>query len=421
MRYYPMSVWKTIKAPKALYLPVTRPGQDYKDSGRRVEPSDSIEILPGSHCIRINGVDLSLMIPTDSLRLDAQGVIQLDAPARPVALSSGGDGQAFVGRMGMGRALAATHTQDFSPPWTNGFQGEHTPLDDDIQGHFGTPQDNPFSEEDILKAFGEPEWIGLRDYPMRDGTTAKIRFDKRTGKDIGTPFRPYQASYDDKGRQVGSSVHYAGPKASFDMDDYRRKLAQQQAQASVAPTFREAQERHEQAHPKNAPKVAGVPIPPPAISPPTPGISSSAPLIDQMLQAASGALGFSPGSLIHLTGDEALRTRLVASMGALEAPSLELAISKLFMAKGNPRIIAVQMDSFDKAALADELPAASDAFKGSQTPALLVISTPDAGENTPRLISFFCQYHLNLQPHERDPRFMTVSFRDQHTTCPIPG
>ena len=137
-----MSEWIQVNVPRTLYLPVNN-GDGFKDSGRRVEPSDKVEFCPGTNKCRINGVEHSMLRSCDNIPLTDDHTINLARPARPVALSRGGVGSASVGPMGSAvRAARGNWDHSVVEEW---------------QGDAGTarfPVRAPTAGEDL---FGKPD------------------------------------------------------------------------------------------------------------------------------------------------------------------------------------------------------------------------------------------------------------------------
>ena len=118
--------WKPILIPKTVHLPTGQPNGKFADSGTRVAPSDAVEILPGSHQVRINGVEHRLLRPVDSLPLDGN-TLRLDKPASAVRTYSGGGGHAYVARNGQARSMAAGDT--FWQDWAKKSKDDMDPYD----------------------------------------------------------------------------------------------------------------------------------------------------------------------------------------------------------------------------------------------------------------------------------------------------
>jgi hypothetical protein len=281
--------WKTITAPKMLYLPVVARDGSFDNSGQRVETTDELEILPGTGKIRINGIEHMLMRSIDDL-IDENGVITLSKPARAVRISSRGAGWA-VGRMGeaQSHARGTEWDQKAAADWEGDagtdalpFDFQHPedapdyakkaagathargfpiiPEDQPRQISFTTPErqgfgiPKPMSHRDqqvVDEFFDEFEQhmsvpnTEMREVTLADGSTAHALFSTVTGKQIGTPTRKYQVRRDAEGRQLASPTGTHGPKSKFDMDEYRRRVKAQAVDARPAPTARERYDAEE--------------------------------------------------------------------------------------------------------------------------------------------------------------------------------
>jgi len=459
-----MPEWKTVTAPRMLFLPVA--GADFGTSGRKVFPHDEIEILPGTLKAKINGVEVQLQRTLEDL-IDDDGVIQLAKPAPPVSLSRGGPGRAITGRLGEARSTRGLWDHDAADNWqgdaaTTRFPSPNAGQGTDLFGrpdrHRGfkvVPEERPLprrtasfepttplpdrdwspEEQAVIDEFhgqlqqefadNDPD-IEIREVRLRDGSIAHARFSKDTGRQIGATFRQYQE---------GTSFDTHGSNPSFDMDQYRRDLAEQNRHATPAPT---ARERYEQAQAKNAARTLHgapprpVPAPPTPTPPPTPTrqvktASLGSPHLDNLVGAACSppgrcdAPGVPLGLLLHLSGPQDAREALLRAAGATTAPTLEAAIGKMFMlTPDDPPLVAVELDTNDIVTLAAQLPAAATAFEESPR-AALVVSTPDQGAKTPPLLDYIAKLKVRLTPHERDPRFITASCDKEQVSFPVPG
>jgi len=444
-----MSDWKTIRAPKMLYLPVE--GADFDHSGQRVEPSDKIRILPGTNQIEINGVPHKLMRNIDDL-IDAQGNIQLAKPAPPVKIHAGGRGRASVAGIG-GARLRAKEAHDFDLEEAKHWEGDAgtdvVPFNWQSQSHPDGPRRKtargfPIVHEGtgepvlepILEGPAPPEaeefFDDLRDHmakdtepsemrevTLRDGSKAQALFSTVTGRQIGTPQRNYQAAFNELGHQEGNPTSSTGPNPTFDMDEYRRLVAQQQAAATIAPT---ARERHDAAMAgSRAHEAAMAPPQQPAQQPPShPTTSLGSPHLDNLVGAACGAPqtpGAPLGHIFHLVGPADLRKALLQAAGATFAENLTTAIGSMFLLKHDQApLIVVEMNVIDAAKLADDLPAAATAFEESSKPTVLVISTPDIP--APRLMGYICRLRIDLEPHPTNDRFVTAKINDLTASFP---
>ena len=265
-----MSEWKTIKAPKMLYLPIA--GDVFAKNGLRVEPSDSLAILPGTNRIRINGVEHSLMRVLDDL-VDENGVIQLAKPAPPVRLHAGGPGRASVAAIGGARLRKGEFDLEEAENW-QGDEGTNSvpfqfPTPEPPKSARGFPivrEETPAFGKTVRTATATHENTGnpevdqfftefaahmnkgtldseCREVTLSDGSTARALFDLKTGRQIGTPQRQYQPTFDSAGVQQGQHVGYGGKNPTFSVKDrrkaeaeYRRRLDEQHKDSVTSPT-----------------------------------------------------------------------------------------------------------------------------------------------------------------------------------------
>jgi hypothetical protein len=458
-------VWKTVKVPRMLYLPVVT-GEGFNNSGMRLEPrvqlrdddgnltddwtGDELELLPGSNQIRINGVDHRMLISCDKLNIDDNGFIQLNKPRPPAAFTSGGHGAASVGGMGVAirkakgkwdhdaarewEGDAATSVEPFrfprhDDPHGTKHPGYKTPRSraDDIQlvptTGFGDAFDE--SDEDFIDAFandfaahmakGDPD-NEIRDVTLRDGTIAQARFDKKTGRQIGATFREYK----DEGQQ-GQTLGYSGKAPTFDDAEYRRRLREQNQHATPAPT---ARERHEAEY-KVAKTVHGPAEPPRAPAAPqqraapmvlaTGWTTTGAPHLDQLIGAGRSDLsGWPLRTVCHLFGCSAsTRSLIEATHSATFADSIVNAIGKVHMLKdhemGPVYVHLEELNDKLRLALAEELPVIVELAKSKKV--AVVIVTPDWGDQMPSLLKYLPVVRVSVEPHVPDPRFICAHIK----------
>lgn len=458
-----MSDWKTITIPKTCYLPVGDANSAFKDSGLRVEPTDKVELLTGSTQIRINGATHHLMRNIDHL-IDPNGVLQLAKPAPPVKISAGGAGWG-VGRMGevtsrlrgswdheaaeewQGDGATIAHPGMFSDPeggtdlfgrpdQHRGFKvvredaGAHdTPFGKTAkQVSFGGGPDRNWTPDEraaIDEFFGElgehmrEDWVEEREVTLRDGSKARALFDKRTGKQIGTPQRMYQVRRDAQGRQLAAPTSSHGPNARFDMDEYRRRMAAQMADSTPAPTFREAQAVHEA-------KNKGTRIPDPALdnpldhpieavpapSPHVETTSTGSPHLDSLLDKVASTPGWPLRTVSTLNGPPEATESLLRAAGASFADSIQAAFGHIHLLKpGQTPLIAIHMppDLTDALRLdiAEQLPTLAEMLVAHKV--AVVLALPDwTDAHTPALLRYLPKIKVQVAPHESDPRFLTA-------------
>ena len=485
--------WITVKAPKMLYLPVAASSGAFKDSGQRVEPTDKIELLPGTNRIRINDMDLSLIIPCNNIPVQ-NGVITLSRPAPPVHIKAEGTGWA-VGRTGQAQANArgkwdqqaaeewkgdaATHAAPMSfqqaksriarggsssfpiiqsemeSAQTISFHSDRTGdqgFDQAIATQFGLgfeepdPLFNP-SDNEIQTAFDDPT-IEIREITLRGGGTAHARFDKRTGKQVGTPFRDYQVRYENNGRQLPAAAPTHGPNATFDMnahkaqaaEEYHRRIAEQSAAATIAPTAAERWDKEitrkaremqqaqviidqvvaEKQLPHNitivCPGTPGNPTVTPTVTP------TGMPHIDNLVAGRQGVVGGIPlGKITHVYGSAA------SLLFKTNAKNIANAFGHIHLLKPGQNVVVIELEPESVApsdnlrlALAEQIPVLSNMINHGQV--AIVIITPDWGDaQTPALLRLSVPLRIRIEPHERDERFITATITKHDTNPALNG
>lgn len=431
-----MSDWKTIKAPKSLYLPVILDGAKggLENTGMRVSHLDTLRVLPGSNRIEINGVEYKMMIAVDALKVDDRGFIQLDKPKPPSRLFSGGEGRASVGRIGSAAVAArqnafttdgpsrkrtgASHARGFpivpeeTPAYGRPLRQEDVLVSDPawdaaLQGALGKPQ-KTFSDDEINAAFADPN-IEVREITLKDGSTAYARFDKRSGQQVGTPFRQYQARYDSEGRQIGAPAPTRG--RNFDQAKYDRLMREQMADAMPAPT---GHDTPRQATPKHASRTLHGPPPTPV--PPAPvymdesvATSTGSLHLDSHITAAEAG-GFPIGLLTWLQGPHAARAALMKAAKATYTKSFASALGDMaLLKKDQTPLIALELDDLTspetRLALADDLPTLVEQVKGIEKAAFL-LSTP---RQDSKLTAFCSALVISIDFDEQDERFLKAT------------
>lgn len=468
--------WKAIKVPRALYLPVDN-GQGFKDSGKRIEPTDTVEFLMGSTRIRINGVEHTMMRACDEIPLDKNGCIALAKP-KGVTISGNGVGRAHVGREGEARAgarrmwdpQAAEEWQgdQGTAAYPSGAAGSYTDLfgkidhfrgfrvvrdDTPAYGHTGKQAsfsgsgnrpgvhmgpgsedlpDREWSAEEqavidefnqgLEERYAETRDFEYREVNLRDGSVGRALFSKITGDQVGAPSRMYQ-----DGRSLT-----VNPKKAH--EEYRRLMAEQNQDASVAPN---AAERYEQAQAKNASRTLHGEPPrnlrvqaPQEVPRNTPApevlIPHTVALGHQILDGAiahafglpSTAYGIPLGEIIAMSGEGA--SAVLGTVGAV-ADSLTNAVGRLFMLKDSehPMVSVTLGDMTDintRIALADDFPRAVEALKKARAVLVLVLPSPEV----PGIVSMASKVHVHIEPHERDERFLVATINGKTTAFPHP-
>ena len=467
----PEQKWITVRAPKMLYLPVNASSGEFKDSGRRVEPTDLIELLLGTNRIRINGMDLTLAIPCDNIPVQ-NGVIALARPKPPVRLSTQGAGWA-VGRPGEAQSNARrgwdqqaaanwrgdAGTDAFPPHAERIARGgqsnfpviqshmdaaqpivsfNHDPaFDSAITRQFGLGKaDDDFnpSDDEVADAFADPN-IEIREISLKGGATAYARFDKRTDKQVGTPFRQYQARYGDGGAQLSAPAPTHGPNATFDMaaykkaleEEYRQRLAEQNATATIAPT---AAERYDLEKVQVAQQVA-LQAPPEValeVAPePTPTTSTGTPHLDNLIAGAQGVTGGFPlGKITHICGDLGLLNNFGFGRGTrTRCGNITSAFGRIHLLKPGQEIVYIAMGDTSPAGpprdnlrlgLAEELPVLVEMIKNHRV--AVVILTPDWDEaTTPALLRFLPVLRIRIVESNQRKYFVTATItKDREDT-----
>jgi len=466
-----VSDWKPIRAPKTLYLPVAARDGAYDNSGQRVEPTDKLELLAGTNKIRINGVEHDLMRNIDDL-INDQGVIQLAKPAPPVKVRSSGPGWS-VGRMG--EAARKAHNAGWDHEAAQEWQGDASTVQHPSSAHgegtdlfgrathargfkivqdqtpaygkvaqqinFGGPAGPPLpdrewdSEEtatineffdEMDKRMGDPN-LEKREVTLRDGSTAVALFDKTTGQQVGTPQRMYQASYGEGGHQLPNAAPTHGPKATFDMDDYRRRMAAQMASMSVAPTTRE---RHDMDEMKKAAQAQQVNVgqrPAPIQTPITqPATSTGALHLDDMLGKTTATPGWPLGTVSMLYGHPEATQKLLQASSPSACNTLADAFGRIHLIRdGQTPIVAVLLNEELNDALrldiAEQLPVLDNMIRGHKV--AVVVVAPDWNDSQmPALLKFMPKVRVKLVFHETDQRFLTATLADGHSiSFPAPG
>lgn len=448
-----MSDWKTIKAPRALFLPVLLGGagekKGFENTGMKVFPHDEIRVMPGSNRIEINGVEHRMLISTDVLRTDAEGYIHLDKPKPPSRIFSGGEGRASVGKMGHAVASArqnsftpegraprrqgATHARgmpiisDETPAYGRPVQQDDVLITDPawdrtLQSALGKPEGKSFSDKEMAEAFEDPN-IEVREITLKYGDKAFARFDKRTGKQVGTPFRQYQATYDEEGRQVGAPTRSHGP--NFDHAKYEQMLAKQNAGSEAAPT---GHDPYPQARPKNASRTLHGPPPVQVeavprdmserfVEPPSPSryigkmVSTGSPHLDSFITTSpDGSGGLPIGKLTWLQGPKDVRDAFLDAAGATRTASFASALGDMALVKGAP-VVALELEDLTstevRLALADDLPTLIEQVQGIDK-AAFIISTP-VPEKDSKLMAYMSFLCLIVARDAEDERFFRAT------------
>lgn len=437
-----MSEWKTIKAPKMLYLPTG--GPDFDNSGQRVEPTDHLEIVPGTLKLKINGVEHVLMRPLDSL-IDTHGVIQLAKPAPPIRIHSGGEGRATVAGMGLARNAGQSHWNQKAAEEWEGDAGTHAasfdptrapayatkaarkiansargfPIIRESDSFFGrdtsqspekplppkkqTVVDEFFEEFKTSLTKNDPD-TEMREITLSDGSIAHALFSKLTGRQIGTPTRNYQAIFDPDGRQLGQAVSYAGPNSQFDMEEYRRRLAVQIKDACIAPTGLERHEQSLQCIKDTQPDPAPVPT--------QQAVTTGYEHLNDLIGGKhKRCMGWPLGRVSHLYGPMHLTSMFSSTT---PAKSIAEAFGRIhLMAAQGGQLVMVQLEGVTpttnlRLSIAEELPVLDHMLKNEQV--AVVIVTPDWEiDILPALLRFTPALRIKVEPHKRDDRFITAT------------
>lgn len=383
----PDTTWKTITVPKGLYLPTTAADGSFKNSGIRVEPSDKIEILPNSCSLRVNGVEFTLLIPTDTLRLDATNCVVLDKPALPVGSLGSGDGlsSARVGRIGDAR-LTPTYSGEGTPlGFRRSAASQQQPgmtLGDDLDEVTSSAAAQEL--QDIDPTTFDSEDATLQEITLKDGTKAFVHL-----YPDGTRSAPFRL--------------YAG--IGTDPKEAMRLLAEQNATATSvagkgthpAPAVRQ---------PTTEPRTPD--IEPVRAARASPAASSGNIHLDGFLAAKTGSQGYPLGQITCLS---APATILDSFQGPVApATSLEAAFARIHLAKGNPvvfvRLGEIPTDTL-RLELAELIPTLAEVVQKHGAVALVLLTPP--WNPMPALLTYIPTLCLSLAPHASDPRFVTAT------------
>lgn len=376
--------WKKITVPKGVYLPTCAPqeGGAFKDTGCRVEPTDTIEIRPGSRLIRINGVEYQLLISTDSLRLTPDNCLILDAP-KGVTLSGNGEGRAVVGRIGVARATAGATT-----PW----QTSSRPIPDDPETRaLFEDQDDKEEHEPFDPAVFHEERL-TRTITLKDGSTAEVLIDPTTGRAVSNPFRAYTG--------IGTD-----PKEGARLMAEQTQGAREVKRAATAP------------EPARPSRLDPAPTPAPIPAPARQRASSTGYVtLNGLLQATLGTDGFPLASITYLQ----MPKDLVPPFTGQWTTSLEAAFARLHMTTANAPAVFIQFQDDAPTTtltleLAQFLPPLLDAIKACQV-AVVLVSPPWDVSAIPPLINYLVPHHLRIEPHPTDTRFLTATITKAKTT-----
>lgn len=382
--------WKTITIPKMVYMPTGNLAGAFKDTGLRVEPTDKVEILPGSRLIRVNGVEHRLLIPADNLPLDAQNCLRLDKPAPPVGnLGAMGNGRAYVGRVG--QAAQRAQADNF---WSKDLPkiDPRYPVDPEDEALF---QDTPKSK--TASGFDPTifhETRHTKTVTLRDGSTVEVLVDEhgreagyrsRTYSGIGTDPKEAARMLAEQNSHAVDVTHHA-PQMADKMAAARNRIEDRQNQPSESNTPRR----------EAAPKA----------------ISTGFRDLDGLLGATTGCQGLPAGSLSYFYGD-------TIPPGASVCASLEAAFAKIHF--GGPLILVhlTEPNPPDqlRLAIAEQLPVLAEAIK-SQGQVAVAICSPDWQAQTPALLNYIPSLSIRLTTHDRDDRFLTATITKGATGQP---
>lgn len=421
-----MSDWKTITAPKMLYLPVL--GTDFDKSGLRVEPTDALAILPGTNRIKINGVEHSLMRSLDDL-LDDKGVIQLAKPAPPVRLHAGGPGRASVAGIGGARLRKGDFDLKEAENWQGDSGTDRVPFNFSHPDGPRLPKEArgfPIVREEtpaVRIATGKPEKTGnsdvdqffdefaehmnkgtepseYREVTLRDGSKAMALFSTVTGRQIGTPTRQYQPTYDTEGVQQGQQVGYSGNNPTFDEKEYRRRLNEQHKDTVLAPTGHDI-DRGPQApvHDLALNAPVGSPLAREIPTPAMPATSTGNPHLDALIGGKNKTCqGWPLGKISHLYGDTPLVDALIDN--ATHADGIDDAIERIHLLReDDPPLIAINCTA------TPDLGSLAKLLREHHIKVAVVLHS----ENNEALMKLPVALRLRAEPHNRDERFITAT------------
>ena len=394
--------WKTITVPKAVYLPTLPPDGQFKNSGIRVAPTDKIEIKSGTHNLRVNGSEYQLFVACDTLRLDKNNCLVLDAPAPPVAnLSAQGGDRAFVG--GIGQATAAARgqwDQNAAAKWRGDEASsigkswvEAQIQRADKQGAFEDEEDgdlfDPQSNAPVGHTGDLDEDRVSTIVTLKDGTQAEALLDPTTGRQAGTVSRVYSG--------IGTD-----PKEAA-------RLMAEQARDARDVTFRPPP-----------------PPPPPPPAPPQPQRKVAAgsgtpsglgPIFDGFLQTALQlqSPGFHQGATTFLQVEAEVTIPFPPQW--VSAPSCETAFARLHKAQGVYVAFPKDKTSEHVLDLAEHLPGLTEVASKSTAAIILIAPWPEGHPLLTRLST----HHIVLGRHATDPRFLTATLLQAHgQTLPNP-
>lgn len=405
------ATWKTITIPTMVYLPTCSLDGAFKDTGSRVEPSDKVELLPGSRRIRINGVECQLLISTDSLPLDANNCLRLDRPAPPVAsLSSGGD-RAYVGATGQARARAQGNWDHENSAQWKGDEASHIGKDwvnaqirrADKQGAFDT-----LDEEDLFenKPARTPSGFNptvldeqrvTRSVTLRDGLVAEVLLDPSSG------------------REVSASRIYSG--VGVNPKEAARMLSEQNAGARDVTHGGQLNPRPLPAPPMPAKAPLFEPKPPL----PLPAVSTGIADLDGLLGSVLGRQGLPLGTISYFFGDEALTPNLLRCSPAATCTTIEAAFARIhLLPKGEKPLVIIALDMPEptdalRLTLAEQLPILADTIKTHGQAAIAILS-PDWQAKTPTLLNYIPTLGIKVTTHDKDNRFLTATLVKGTTT-----
>lgn len=447
----PPSPWKTITVPKAVYLPTTAGASGaFKDSGLRVDPTDKIEILPGSALMRINGVQHTLMIPTDSLRLDASNCVVLDKPAARVGSLSTGDGfsSAHVGRMGSRPSAMQTQRGDyaevasgfshqassapgvsFGPGGSN--SGPQMHLGDDMEMIPGPKK--VVAAKDIDQDIFREDAI-IQEITLKDGSKAQVYIDPNTGRPCSAPFRTYDGiGIDPKAamrlmaEQDSDARSVAGKGASTVGNlSTRGPLALPLGEPNAKPEEFPSQPRTPQRQEETEPLGTGY----------SPGLlarsTTTPPRPTRQAQEAPPEVRATTSGNIGLDGFIGLATKNPTAQGyplgqvtCISAPgdirdhlqgdqvpctALEAAFARIHLTRTPAVFIRLPEELTDglRLEVAEQLPTLAEVAQKHGAVALILLC-PNSWPQMPALLNYIPTLGLSLVRHATDPRFVTVT------------
>lgn len=427
--------WKNITVPKSVWLPTAAPDGQFKNTGLRVEPSDTIEIEAGTSNIRVNGTSHRLFVACDTLRLDKNNCLQLDKPAPPVAnISASGGDRAFVG--GIGQATAAARgnwDQTAASKWKG---DEASPIGKSwVEAQInhaekrGDFQDCSFGTED----FDDPETNGLfedspkntrtakqhqdrlrlledervvRTVTLKDGTQAEVLIDPSSGRQAGIVTRMYSGSGIDPKEAARMMAEQAQGARDVTHRVATPVLGGPTAPAKQQPDLRASRAALAEGIPlvqEHNPKPFGFGATPSGLGPIFDGF------LETTLRVAPPG-GFHRGAITFFQLEEGFSFSGFTT-GWVTATTCETAFARLHKAAGVVIPLGAVSTPEHVLDLAEHLPVLAEVIGQSPStpPALVLVASWEHN-----LLTRLPLHHIRIGPHATDPRFLTATLLRAH-------